>query len=147
MHSKGEDPQFTIIPPEEICRFAGFILPSMKRGLSAASDITAEETVNKLAQGKAQLWGIVYRGELCATFLTEKSHDSAKDADFIGVYALGGKYLLKWSKALDEIMGRFARSCECNAVRFCGREAWRRILPEYQVIGERLGMPVYERAV
>ncbi|MDO9381833.1 MAG: hypothetical protein Q7T86_03125 [Hyphomicrobiaceae bacterium] len=120
--------------------------PWLSKGLTAATDLSMVSIHHDLKTGEADLWAIAAPGEVRGAFLTSLyEHESG--GVFLGVYALGGEHLPEWSSAINDTMQKFAKSQGAKSVRFAGREAWSRVLPDYRVIGQRLGHQVYERAL
>lgn len=123
------------------------IAPHMMQGLSAATDLTLAQVVTSVLDGDDTCWIVVENGQVIATFLTASFEDDQTGQLFLCVFALGGRDLKSWGKALGERMAEAAKASGCESVRFRGRKEWSRILPSYRAIGERDGETVYERAV
>ena len=140
------DPVIARIPREMIGAMFPLVAPHLLKGLATATDVTLESVVDDLVAGTDHLWAITHDDEVLAAFVT--SAFLAEDGStFIGVYGLGGKDIARWGKRLGETMTLYAKSQGAASVRFCGREAWSRVLPDFQITGSRLGEAVYERAV
>lgn len=133
------------------------IAPHLMIGLTAAIDCTPQTLAEWMVRGYALPWVITDRLGVAAAFFTsvyDPETASATDAPhrFIGVYALGAANTTstrpRWADQLRDAMLDYARRENVAAVRFMGRRAWRRLLPDFTVIGQAAnGHHVYERMV
>jgi hypothetical protein len=142
------EPEIVHIPAELFGRLWEHLAPFLLLGLSAATDKTLEQVVAGVIAGDDDLWAVIQDGKVIGSFLTSSFEDPESNALFLGVYGLGGTRAETWARKLGDEMVDAAKQRGCGSVRFCGREAWSRVLPSYRAIGEREnGHSVFERAV
>lgn len=137
------------VPIDQLSAVWPEAFPHLLRGLTAATNLTLQQMVDDLVAGSDQLWVILDGGRVRGAFVTAEFVEEFGDEQgtFLCVYALGGKHMTRWAHELGEEMAREAKSRGCGAVRFCGREAWSRVLPSYHITGQHQGHAVFERAV
>ena len=130
------------IPLELFREMWPHVAPKLFKGLMPI-DLTIEQVCDDIVRGASQLWAIFSDDRLVAAFLTSLDIDG-----YVSVYGLGGERVSKWAHALDDAMQKFAADNDMPRVRFSGRAAWSRLLPDYIVTGDHpSGQFVYERAV
>lgn len=135
------------IPRQLLAEMWPHCVPHLLRGLTACTNATLEQIGGDVLNGTDDLWGVFVDHELCAAFLTSTFEDEDTGEEFVGVYGLGGAGLSSWKDEVDRTMQGEARRLGLSRVRFCGREAWSRVLPDLRFVGTRDGAAVYERAV
>jgi hypothetical protein len=123
------------------------LAPFLLRGLTAATDVTLKQLTDDLVSGEDTLWGIFEGNRARGAFVTALYLDEDSGKRFLGVYALGGEGLDRWAAKLGDTMAEHARRAGAASVRFCGRDAWSRVLPSYRVIGCLGREAVFERTV
>ncbi len=136
-----------MIPPQCVVDVVRLYRPMFATALAAACETDARACVTDLVIGRRQLWG-VFHGDtpgLLAMFRSEISIEPDGSRVLV-LSALAGKGMRAWVHIISDGMVDVARSIGCTAVRFAGRAAWGRVLPEVQRIGElRNGHAVFER--
>jgi hypothetical protein len=121
--------------------------PWLMRGLTAATNVSMTGIIAGLREETDQLWLVLDGTETVGAFLTAVHEDEDDpDTSFLAVYALGGERAPEWAAELGDTVTAFARAQDCEAVRFCGRPAWGRLVPDVQVIAAGNGEHIYERA-
>jgi predicted alpha/beta-fold hydrolase len=134
-----------MIPKQALALAIPHVGPALLKGL-AVTDTRFSEAIDDMIAGRAQLWAIAHGGKCLAAFLTA-FHVDDDGSEFIQVYGLGGDGLRKWACELDRAMLRYAVAEGVKTIRFCGSEAWSRVLPTYRVVGRRHdGIAEYERS-
>jgi len=140
------------IPVKHLADIWPYTLPLVERGLTANPNMTIDDLLEGLSDESIQLWIVLSKAEfakarrqLRAVFFTSIERDRTEWV--LSLYGLGGERPREWVMACHEEMHKFAKAEDCKRVRMCGRPAWQRILPGYQVTGKRQGHLVYERAV
>lgn len=105
----------------------------------------------ELKSGEIMLW-VVIEGQtppalraVFATAITE--HDGRPFVDVAGLAGVRRGQAPRLVHAIDAQMQEHARRMGCAGVRFVGREAYRRLLPQYQVRGQLGEMPIFERVL
>jgi hypothetical protein len=131
------------IPPFLVVDMWPHLEPHIRKGLTAATDVTMRDIVDGVSAGTDQLWAVFVDGEVAAAFVTAL-HDEPTSF-FVGVYGLGGRDLNRWADLLGETMASYGMQVGASCVRFHGREAWSRVLPSYQITGHNAGHAVFER--
>jgi hypothetical protein len=133
------------IPPFMVVDMWPHIEPFVRKGLTAATDVTIMDIVDGVSAGTDILWAIFADGEVAGAFVTALYDEPT--SFFVGVYALGGRDLNRWADLLGETMAGYARDVGASHVRFMGREAWSRVLPSYQITRRCGTETIFERAV
>ena len=121
--------------------------PLLLKSMSANDKMSLQEIIEGLADQSIQFWIVARVDEhiIDAVFLTSIERDRGEWV--LSLYNLGGSRAKEWVMECHKVMHQFARFEDCRRVRLCGRPAWQRILPNYQVVGERGGHLIYERPV
>lgn len=135
------------IPPQSVVDVAKLYRSALARSFAAAGEKDARACLVDLVMGRRQLWAIFEPGRAgpLALFRTEIVADP--EGAWLCVSALAGRDLRSWGKLLGETMTDVAREIGCKSVRFAGRAAWGRVLPEFKRVGDVSGEAVFERAV
>ena len=131
-----------MIPTEEVPRVWNHVRMHLVKGLQVATDTTLGEVHDDVLDGLADLWMITSGKSIIGAFVTARVEPN----DML-VYALGGDRINEWSKDVDDKVTTWAKACSTDRIRFYGRKAWRRLMPHYQVAGERQGHNLYQKAV
>lgn len=134
------------IPPHMIGDMWPHVVPHLLKGLTKATDVTLRQVADDLVAGNDQLWCVMHRDRVLAAFLTAVYLDD-DGGRFLGVYGLGGTEIELWGRELGDRMLEAAIATGAASVRFTGREAWSRVLPQYRITGQRGSEAIYERAV
>ncbi len=142
MRSRAE---ISMIPHPLIPRLWPQLAPYVERGAVAAG-MTAGEALNMVAQGRAEMWLLAMAGRVVGAFLTVLDASEA-GRRFVGVVALAGDGARAWARLARDTVIDYGRAHGCEAARFHGRRAWLRFFPDFQQIGERHGVGLYERAI
>lgn len=140
------DPRIVPIPRQMIGDMWMHVAPHLLKGLSKATDVTLQQVADDLVNGTDQLWCVLHKDRVLAAFLTAVYLDEEHGTKFLGVYGLGGTEIEIWGRELGDKMLEAAIAAGCTSVRFTGREAWSRVLPNYRITGQRLGEAIFERA-
>lgn len=137
------------VPVDQIAGMWPEVAPHVIKGLSAATDVTLQQLIDDLLAGVDRLWVALDGGRVRGAFVTSECDEENGDEQttFLTVYALGGKHMRRWVNELEAAMIREAKARGCGSVRFCGREAWSRVLPSCRVVGHREGHAIFERDV
>lgn len=136
-----------MVPPTAVVDVVRLYRPMFARALTAACEDDARACVADLVIGRRQLWVLFFADKpgLLAMFRSEISIEPDGSRVLV-LSALAGKGMRDWVHVISDGMVQVARTIGCTAVRFAGREAWGRVLPEVQRIGElRNGHAVFER--
>jgi hypothetical protein len=144
MPSEGEI-RIVRVSPEQTGGLWPLVEPWLRKGLTAATDLSMPQIRADLLEREADLWAAIVPGKVVGAFLTSL-YEHEDGGTFVGVYGLGGSDLARWADQLGDTMRRFAGVSGARCVRFHGRDAWARILPEFADIGTRQGHHVYEGA-
>jgi len=132
------------IPPHLHNAMWPHVAPWLTKGLAAAKTSTLEGIKYDLNNGTDHLWCIFENEGLVGAFVTAVYIDQGK---YLGVYALGGRGLLKWAGDIDLAMQTEARRLSIGVIRFAGRRGWSRVLSGLSRKGEIGGHEIWERAV
>lgn len=137
--------QIICVPPalfsEVWAYYGGFLL----RGLNAAADVGCIETIDRIKDGEHLWWIITRDGERLGAFCTQIFE--SRGGRMVGIYALAGIGAKEWIGDVNKRMAEYAAAEKCAAYQFCGKPAWKRLLPECAVIGERQpGVAIFEGA-
>jgi hypothetical protein len=143
-----DTPTIHMIAPSSIVDVAKIYGRALCRSLAAAGETDMRGCLVDLVMGRRQLWGVFDEGVAgpVALFRTEIVMDQA-EASHLQVSALAGRDLRRWAHLLSEQMKEEARNRGCKAVRFAGRDAWGRVLPEYRPVGAVNGETIFEVGV
>jgi hypothetical protein len=135
------------IPPHMVVTMWPYCKPWIRKGLRAATDLTMLQIVEDISAGTDQLWAIFVDGKPVGAFLTALFEEPT--SFYVGVYALGGRGLNRWSDLLGETMAAYGMQVGASSVRFHGREAWSRVLPSYHITGRNPdhGHALFERVL
>lgn len=135
------------IHPKRLASIWTTCFPLLMKSMPANSQLTVADIIAGLADQSMQFWIIARREEsvIDAVFLTSIERD--KGEWVLSLFNLGGTGAREWVGEVHRMMHQYARLEDCKRVRMCGRPAWQRILPNYPVVGERLGHLIYERRV
>ena len=114
-------------------------------GLKVAGDDPQRVAADILAK-EAHLWVVVddHPTRFRAAFLS-----SARNIDgqhVLTLYGLAGKGAQHWARMIEERMVEYARAIGAKSIRFAGKDAWARILPQCRIIDRMNGHAIYERA-
>lgn len=145
------DSDYTLIrvPVRHIPDVWSYVMPMVLKGSAVNPNMTLDQLTDGLLDQSIQMWlvmiGVSGKREVAAVFFTSIERD--KGEWVLSLYGLGGKDARKWVMECHQEMHEFARQEDCKRVRMCGRPAWQRILPGYQVVGEKQGHLIYERTV
>jgi hypothetical protein len=120
------------------------VVPWLTKGLAAARTSTLDEIKRDLGNETDQLWTIFDGEQLVGAFVSAVYVDQGA---YLGVYALGGRGLRNWAKAIDEQMQAEAGRRGLTRIRFAGREPWSRVLPGLARVGQLHEHVIWERAV
>lgn len=118
------------------------VVPHLIRG-AAVADVTLEEIAEGVDAGTDRLWAIFTDGKVSGAFVTAVCEDET--GVWLGIYALGGRGVRQWAGALDATMQLEARTRGVRRIRFAGREAWSRVLPNLEPLGHERGHRIFER--
>jgi hypothetical protein len=111
---------------------------------SRAAGLPLEMELERLSAGMDLLWLIVDGNSVVGAFVTSICDENGRR--FVGVSNLSGSGARRWTAKMSATLAEFARHNGCNSVRCYGRKAWSCLLPEAEIIGERGGHMLYERA-
>jgi len=107
--------------------------------------------VDDLQSGDVMLW-VVIEGQsppalraVFATAITE--HNGRPFVDVAGLAGAPKGRVHRLTRAIDAQMQEHARVMGCAGVRFVGRDAYKRLLPDYKVRGLRGAWPIFERVL
>jgi hypothetical protein len=134
-----------MIPPHGIVAVAQLYGPLLCRAMAAGGETDMRACLTDIAIGRRQMWAILKRGKAgpLALFRTEINVEDGER--WLCVSALAGHDLKVWARLLSDGMAGVARDWDCKCVRFAGREAWGRVLPEVRRVGSAEGEAVFER--
>lgn len=130
------------------------VMPVAKTDLDTALDVIGRERITaggidlaELEAGDVMLWLVLERDlslrALFATAIMEtKGEPFVEVAGLAGFVAGGASRLVR---AIDARMQEHAQRMRCVGVRFVGRDAYKRMLPQYRVKGLSGAWPVFER--
>lgn len=135
-------------PPDLLAAMWPLAQPWILKGLTAATDTSLSGVISGLRSGTDQLWVVIADDGVIGAFLTSfyEGEDDAS-AQFLGVYGLGGDRITEWIGALGTTMKEFAAHRGGCKVKFCGRPAYQRLLPDYIVAGKHGEHFIYEGAL
>jgi len=142
------DPFLRRFPPAAVVDVARLYGRALCRSLAAAGETDMRGCLVDLVTGRQQLWGIFepdVAGPL-ALFRTEIVLDT-ETSRYLEVSALAGTGLRRWARLVSDTMQATARELGCASVRFAGRDAWGRVLPECAPVGDVDGETIFERTV
>ena len=132
------------VPKHLVSQMWPHLVPHLIRGCEAA-DMTLEDIAGGVDAETDRLWAIFLNGKAVGAFVTAVHEDDA--GRWLGVCGLGGRGVRQWADALDATMQLEAKAHGLTAIRFAGREAWSRVLPNLAVRGRWNDQPIFERAV
>lgn len=119
--------------PSELLRDAWpLAVPFLMKGTKACQFSIFELTA-QLINGRAELWIIsdICKREAVGALLTS-SHGNH---GYLLMYALGGRNVWAWARALHATVYAYAMRSGFGAVRFYGRNTWARFFPDCRAIG------------
>lgn len=141
-----DSPFLHMFAPRDIPAVAQLYGKLLCRAMAAADETDMRECLSELVLGRKQLWAVLIPSKAwpLALFRTEivVEDDGSK---WLCVSALAGDDLKSWARLLSDGMAKVARECGCACVRFAGRDAWGRVLPEVKRVGSLGGEAVFER--
>ena len=114
------------------------------RGAAAAEETDMRVLLADLITGASQLW-TAWASDSRSPMAVCLTHISDSDGRFVCVSMLAGKDVRRWARVLEAAIAEFARTENCQSVRFAGKRGWLRILPTYKFIGIERGHSVFER--
>ena len=92
--------------------------------------LTLETLVDRLADGKMQLW--VVKGERPVAAVVTEVTEYPNIKYCLIVLASGGN-AKSWVRPVIDELERWAKHNGCNATELLGRRAWLKLLPEYKI--------------
>jgi len=118
------------VDPKDVSRVWPIVRYDIKRAFDRQpTDDTFAVAEARLLAGKSLLW-ISWTGcTIVGAVITELWQTPSKKV--CGVIAVGGRGLDNCRSGLKRIE-EFAKDEGCDVVRFCGRKAWARVLPDYK---------------
>lgn len=136
------------IPLELVGAMLPHLGPHLLKGASAEPEpVDVKDVIDRVVDGRIQMWAIMSPSEIHAAFLTSVLTDN--DGSFsLDVYGLGGAGILKWGKLISERMMSFARFTDCKRIVFSGRKALLKAYDGVHITGHRPdGLYQFERLV
>lgn len=110
--------------------------PHLLKGAAAEPEaVDIKDCIDRIVDGRIQMWAIMTRKEIHAAFLTSVLEDGEELA--LDVYGLGGAGILRWGKLISERMTRFAKFNKCSRIIFSGRKALLKAYDGVRIIGVR----------
>lgn len=120
------------------------VAPLLSRGCDALPNVTVEDIAAGVEAGTDEVWAVFRNHRLAAAFVTAQFEGSPP---FLGIYALGGRRMREWVGHMDQVLAYEAKRRGLGSVRFAGRKAWARVIPNVSPVGT-LGMhTIYERII
>lgn len=141
------DVKIVKVPPHQVLAAWPLVAPLIRNGLTAAVDRTYDGVLQDLVAGDDGLWLIIADGKLRATVLTCFYEDPEAGEKFLSIYGTGGEACWQWGARLNETLKAYGASHHCKSARCCGRNALKRFLPDWQIVGSKMGHNIYERAL
>jgi len=130
------------VPKHLVPQMWPHLVPHLERGCEAAA-MTLDGILEGVNADTDRLWTIFLDGRVSGAFVTAM-HDDDRGR-WLGVCGLGGRGIRQWAGALDATMQLEAKTHGVMVIRFAGREAWSRVLPNLAVTGRAGDHLVYER--
>jgi len=135
--------QIFCVPPSDFGKWWPHVGGLLLRGMHTTK-MAVLDTMDRIRNGAMQLWLVSDGAGVLAAFLTEIAEDAGRKVMTLG--ALAGEAPKRWAVAVSDRVGEYARAEGCEALRCYGSEAWSRLAPSFQVIGERDGVAMMEQA-
>lgn len=120
------------------------VAPLLRKGCAALPNVDIEDIAEGLDNGTDELWTVFVNHYLMAAFVTAQFDDGKP---FLGVYALGGRRMRDWVGRMDDVLAWEAKRRGIPLVRFAGRKAWSRVIPNVSEVGAMGGHVIYERVI
>lgn len=135
-----------MIPAYGAANLAKLYGPLLARSFAAAGETDARACMVDLIAGRRQIWGVfrVNRAGPLALFRTEIIIE-ADGSRWLCVSGLAGNGLHEWARMLADKLAMVAKNWDCKCVRFAGRQAWGRVLPEFKPISTLEGETIFQR--
>jgi hypothetical protein len=131
------------LPPHLVDAMWPHVVPWLTKGLTAATTLTLEDIHRDVKNETDQIWMIFENESLVGAFVSAVYLDQGA---YLGLYALGGKRMRTWAKAVDDEMQKEAVRRGLIRIRFAGREPWARVLPGLIRVGTLHNHAIWERA-
>jgi hypothetical protein len=138
------DTRILPVPREMLPAMWPLVAPWLTKGLAAATTSSLPEIWERVAGGWETVWVLFRNNELQGAFVAGLRDD--EDGRYLALYALGGSHMRAWVADVDEVMQSEARRLGVDRVRFAGRPAWVRVLPDLAIVGRVGPHSIYERA-
>lgn len=138
------DIRIAAVPPAFLADVLPHAMSHLEKGL-AVSNIDRAQLLVDLVFGRSVLWCVFDSNGMTAAFFTSLHEDVS--GRFLMIYGFGGTGLRRWIAALQDRMEAYARAEHCTRLRFYGRPAWARVVPNYQPVADESGATIYERAL
>lgn len=135
------------IPKAQLLEMWPHVSPFLEKGMKAAFDTSLMNIAEDVCNDMASVWAIFEENKIKAAFASSICIDEQKGGKVVVVYALGGDDVLNWAQALRDEIEQYGAFHDCESMRFYGRKAWARILPDFHIIGADQGETIYERAI
>ncbi len=139
-----DDIRIIRVPDGLVPEMWGRVAPLLSKGCAALPNVSIEDISEGLDSGTDELWTVFVNHFLMAAFVTAQFEDKRP---FLGVYALGGRGMRQWVEKMDEVLAWEAKRRGLPRVRFAGRKAWSRIIPNVSEVGAMGGHMIYERVI
>ena len=139
------------VPADQLASVLFHAWDSIAKGIKLETgDVTLG--LAKVLRGGMMLWCAIEDGEppaIRATFMTEVAEmEDGRRLLVVGGLAGASKGdAFRLLRAIDATMIEHATRMRCDAVRFVGRQAYRKLLPSYREVGVSGAFPIFERAV
>jgi hypothetical protein len=142
------EPIIQRFPPTSVIDVAKLYGRALCRSLAAAGETDLRGCLVDFVTGRRQLWGI-FEQDVAGPLALFRTEIIVEDDGWktLQVSALAGRDLKQWSRLLSQRMQNVARETGCGTVQFAGRDAWRRVLPEFEPIGVVEGSTIFEMVV
>jgi hypothetical protein len=132
------------VPREMLPAMWPVVVPWLTKGLAAATNSSLPSIWQSVEGGWETVWCLFCDHDLKGAFVAGLRDDD--DGRYLALYALGGSNMRAWITEVDAAMQAEARRLGVDRVRFAGRPAWLRVLPELAIVGSIGPHAIYERA-
>lgn len=139
-----DDVRIIRVPDGLVTEMWGRVAPLLDRGCGALPNVDLEDIAAGVEAGTDEVWTVFLNHELVASFVTAQFEDQRP---YLGVYALGGRHMRDWVRQMDSVLAWEAKRRGLARVRFAGRKAWARVIPNVSPVGTMGGHTIYERVI
>lgn len=139
-----DDIRIIRVPDALVAEMWSRLAPFLAKGCAALPNVTLEDLAKGIEDGTDDLWTVFDNHRPAAAFVTAQF---AGPPDFLGVYALGGNGMRRWVRQMDQVLECEARRRGIRSVRFAGRKAWGRIIPNVRNVGTLGDHAIFERVL